>query len=275
MENESLECRYAELQLLSYLFKKRLRLDHDTSDVPELKAASLCYRPDFIVRYDSISAVIEVDENGHSDYDVAAEVNRMLDIWKAFGNSSFFIRVCVPRGKSFPAGHVKRIFQVLDQYRNSILVPSEVPVIIWMFYSNDLLHRFSEYTGTIKMVILDEVCDIDPEFFLNVDSGEVACPVLDNNTDCPRCGIKFSRSSHLQRHLQRVTPCEPLLANIAPESALRRIKEAGTKIYKCPNCTRSYNYVSNLRRHIRAEHVIITDVVLKNIPLKPKSSHNK
>lgn len=83
--------------------------------------------------------------------------------------------------------------------------------------------------------------------------------------ECERCGLKFTRKSHLERHLKRVTPCEATKSLAGPKILLEKLEKSSRKKFVCPGCSRTYDYSSNLNRHKRdCKSIILLTQVLKN-----------
>lgn len=70
--------------------------------------------------------------------------------------------------------------------------------------------------------------------------------------ECGRCGNTFQYKSQLLRHLSRATSCPPRKSIVTPKVLIEKLERAAQKAYRCPACSRSYAYPSNLIRHKRS-----------------------
>lgn len=64
---------------------------------------------------------------------------------------------------------------------------------------------------------------------------------------CPQCGKRFAFPSRLKKHMERKTPCAPLLN--PTENEVTAPPAASGRQYSCEYCGRSYAHQSNLSRH--------------------------
>jgi hypothetical protein len=69
--------------------------------------------------------------------------------------------------------------------------------------------------------------------------------------ECKRCGHQCKTKSNLISHLQRKTPCEPIIIDTTVESLIEELthKEYNEITYKCPFCVKKFNSYKNRHRH--------------------------
>jgi hypothetical protein len=97
LSNKTTITKHQELQVLAALTREGVSFHYDTLDIPELRSKDIRYRPDFVVRLATTVVIIEVDEDGHTNYDMVAEVIRMKTLRAAFGTRTAFLRMYVER----------------------------------------------------------------------------------------------------------------------------------------------------------------------------------
>jgi len=76
---------------------------------------------------------------------------------------------------------------------------------------------------------------------------------------CEKCGKEFSKPFLLKRHLQRKTPCDPIIKNTDPTGIT------------CHHCGRSFTKKPALSRHIH--HSCKIAALKRDEPQEPKSLH--
>ena len=89
--------RQYEHMLHDMLKKEGIEPDWHDACIPSSK---LRYRPDFLYILQSKALIIEVDENGHENYDQEKEVSRMECIAKEFRGTLVLLRIFVPCSES-------------------------------------------------------------------------------------------------------------------------------------------------------------------------------
>lgn len=108
--------------------------------------------------------------------------------------------------------------------------------------ANDTIQK-SSTTFTVPDLVADNEPVIGCETGYNVQTKDVI--------SCPRCGSTFKNNYLLQRHLQRVIVCHPVIKNTSVDDVLCHLKEqlSNERDYGCKFCEANFTNRSNLYRH--------------------------
>lgn len=234
--------RFQELQLLATFCRKGLRVEYDSPRIVELKRANLRYRPDFVIRFQRISIIVEVDEDGHRGYPLDYEVNRVLSIWNAFDKRVIFLRVFIAKNDKLSAEQTQIVYSAIMANRYGKCATPNAPHMIFVFYPSELVTniRNSKRGGNLELI------HYTPEENTTTTVASIG------GLECRRCGTRFEYKSQILRHLtSRKTVCEPLRNDISPQDLVKELEESSKKRYACvaPGCNKSYEYATNLSRH--------------------------
>ncbi len=138
---------HQQLQVLSFFHRKGLSFNHDTRKLPEFTEKNIRYRPDFVIRNNPI-VIVEIDENGHSSYDLNQEVKRLKIIWNAFNKKVMFLRVAVDKKRKLTKIELNKIYDKVISY-SGMSLPIEYIIVDQLFYSKITINRYLAFLNTI------------------------------------------------------------------------------------------------------------------------------
>lgn len=228
-----------ELQVREHLQMNGIHFEHNSRTIPELSESR--YRPDFLIRGLGKPIVLEIDQDGHRDYDREAEARRMREIWDAFGRVVVFLRVFVPLDELFTQQSLELITKHL-KFCGRVNGCNESQILAaYTFYPEDLKAQIQK-----EMPELVIIAPPEPERAPTVS-------VINPTTVfvCRRCGASFAREAHLTRHLKKIIVCPATLEDVDREELVAEQVEKTTKSHPCGFCDKSFTHESNKYRHRR------------------------
>lgn len=228
----------SEIQVRDYLAKCNIVAEHNSCTAPELRA--LRYRPDFIIRRDGWALIIEVDQDGHRNYPISEEVVRMLILWEAFDRKVSFLRVFIDADMVFNESALEDIVTKVDVVFD-MRSPDSKPTVAFLFYPTDDLRRFTNFSPRL------DVKKLHPTPKVAQSRSRTTTRVI--SLKCPRCGQGFDREAHVIRHLEKVIPCPPTIADLDREQAIRDRRDETRKAFPCGFCEKSFTHECSKYRH--------------------------
>lgn len=244
LSNKTTITKHQELQVLAALTREGVSFHYDTLDIPELRAKDIRYRPDFVVRLATTVVIIEVDEDGHANYDMVAEVVRMKTLRTAFGTRTAFLRMYVEREVALSGTNLNRLLSSL--YELDVLIYEDARMnVILLDYPLDGRNIYRGCEDCINLI--KPQCMLAPS-----EESENGLVVIPRHM-CGRCGANFSYKSTLKRHLENANTCPPSKSSTSVEELLHAMAEKDNervaRMHYCAKCGRGYTHKRNALSH--------------------------